>query len=104
MSGLSPDSHLRASLIAKENALLLLVLGWVNPRNTASIALSSVNSKGAIDVTASLVKLNGLPSVLGRLTNASGSLDHAALVLLSVAVHLLLLNVPLYLILTESKW
>lgn len=76
----------------------------MHPRNSARIASSSVNSKGAIDIATGLVKLNGLPSVFGGLTDASVPLGRSTLVLLCVALHLLLLNVPLYLILTEPEW
>lgn len=103
VSGLCPDSHLCASLIAKENALLL-VLHRMHPRNSARIASSSVNSKGPIDIATGLVKLNGLPSIFSGLTDTSVPLGRSTLVLLCVALHLLLLNVPLYLILTEPEW
>ena len=73
----------------------------MDPRDTTGVAIGSVDGKSAVDVTPCLVKLNGLPGVLGCLTNAR-AVNH--LILLSVVgLHILPLDVPLDLILAEAE-
>ena len=104
MSSLCPYSYLRACLITEENALLLLTV--LHTRDTACVAPCGVDSKGPVDVPPSLIKLNGLPGVLGRLTDRLTAFDHnlpVRLLGLVWTLHVLLVNVPLNLILAEAK-
>ena len=78
----------------------------MNSRDTTVVASSRVDSKSAVDVTTSLIKLNCLPGVLGRLTYARVStFDYSrALDLLCVsALNALNRDVSLYLIFSEPK-
>lgn len=106
MGGLGPDSHFGTSLIAEENALLLLLvlLSRVHSRYAARITARSVYCKGSIDVASGLVKLNGLPGVFGGLTDDGTAFDDALVLLSVIDLHVLLMNVALDLILTEPQW
>lgn len=69
--------------------------------NRTDVALGSVDSEGAIDIASCLVELNRLPSILSSLADGS-SFDHARVLLVST-LHVLPMNVPLNLILSEPK-
>ena len=102
------DSDFVASLVAEENALLRsLVLLRMHARQSTSIASSSVDGKGAIDVTPCLVELDSLPGILGSLADARAVDDCTVTSVLSLGVvvrlHVLALNVSLDLILSESQ-
>ena len=77
-------------------------------RDSTRVRTSCVNSKCAIDVTASLIKLDGLPGVLGCLTDAR-TLNYTLVLLhvlglVAIALHVLPMNVTLNLILTKPQW
>ena len=111
VGSLSPHSDLLLGLIAQEDALLcgrsISVATRMNSRDSACITTSRIDSKCTIDVTATLVKLDGLPGIFRGLTNTWTSLSNAALVidlLLSVVgLHVCVMNVPLYLIFAKSE-
>ena len=69
--------------------------------NGTDVALGCVYGECPIDVSARLVELDGLPSILGRLADRR-ALNHAWVVLVS-ALHVLPVDVTLNLILTEPK-
>lgn len=94
---LSSNADLLIGLVPEENALLLVAL---HTRDAARVAPCRVDCERSVDVTTSLVELDGLPGVLGRLADAR-SLHHGVVVHLSVVRRVL--NVSLYLILTEPK-
>ena len=106
MGRLCPHTHLRIGLITKEDALLLLT--GLHARNATCIASCSVNSEGPIDVPPSLIELNCLPGILGRLADVLVAFDHdlpvRILGLLVRALHLLLLvHLPINLIFAEAE-
>ena len=72
----------------------------MHSRDTARVAVRSVDSKGAIYVAPRLIELDSLPRVLCGLADA-WTFDHL-LVLLGVALGILLVDVTLDLVLTES--
>ena len=65
----------------------------------AGIAPGSIDSERAVNVSASLIELDGLPRVLRRLADPGAIRGHS----LTVCLVLLILNVPLDLILAESE-
>ena len=106
---MGPNANFVTGLVAKEDALLrVLILLRMHTGQSTSIASGSVDGEGAIDVTSCLIELDGLPGVLGGLADARSVDDCAVAMLrslrLSVRVHILTLNVSLYLILTETQW
>ena len=99
-----------SGLIAEENALLGRIGGVsrVHARDTTRVRTSCVYRECTIDVTAGLIELDGLPGVFGGLTDAR-TLDYAlvllhVLPLVTIALHVLPMNVPLNLILAKPQW
>ena len=108
VGAVSPHTDFVATGVTEENALLRrMVLLWMNAGKPAGIAAGSVDGEGAVDVTPSLVELDGLPGILCSLTD-SGSVDDGTVtrlcvLLLVTRLHLLALDVSLYLILSETQ-
>ena len=92
--------------VAKKDALLGVVLLRVHSRKTAGVTACRVDCKSAIDISARLIELDGLPGVLGGLADARSVDDCAVAMLrslrLSISVHILTLDVSLYLILSKT--
>ena len=106
MSTMGSNTDLVArSRIAQEDTLLRWVLGglWMNTRETAGVAASSVDRKRAIDISASLVELDRLPGVLRGLADAR-TLRNAVIRVRLVRLGLLVLYVTLDLVLPEAQW
>ena len=119
MGALASTVNLVVYLRSEENALL----GWL--RGNALILIhvcggttcitdgwidGIIDCKGAVDISACLVELNGLPRILSSLTNSRPIWDSRhirVLLLLLILLRLVLwvcLDVPFNLILSKSQW
>ena len=98
---MSSDTDLVLGLIAKEDALLLLITTWVYSRDPTRVTSSCIDSKCAIDITPSLVELDRLPGVLGRLADSRATFDHDLTAWL-VLIAILLMHITLDLILAKA--
>ena len=102
VGSLRPHADLLAGLVAQKYALVRRGTRVVDALDRCGVAASRVDSEGTVDVAARLVELNGLPRVLRGLADAR-SFDNALVLLGVVAFQIRGMNIPLYLILTESK-
>lgn len=79
----------------------------IHTRETTCVTAGRIDGKSTIDVTTSLVELDGLPRVFGCLADARAVLDVVVVVIVVymslVRLDLLVLDVALDLILTEAK-
>ena len=99
---MSSDTDLVLGLIAKEDALLLLITTWVYSRDPTRVTSSCIDSKCAIDIAPSLVELNRLPGVLGRLADSRATFDHDLTAWLGL-IAVLLMHITLDLILAKAE-
>jgi len=107
MSTMGPHAHLvitRAARVPHEDTLLGVIAGGrVHSAETARVTTSCVDGKSTVDVSAGLIELDGLPSILGCLTDAWTSFSDSLLLMLALCLGLLILNVTLDLILAETQ-
>ena len=78
----------------------------IHTRETTCVTAGRIDGKSTIDVTTSLVELDGLPRVFGCLADARAVLDVVVVIVVYmslVRLDLLVLDVALDLILTEAK-
>lgn len=108
MGSLSPDAYFLPGLIAQEDTLLGLVgCDRVHARDARSVACSCINRKSAIDIPSCLVELDGLPGVLGRLTDtwtfSDARLVNSIARMWLILIGVLNVHITLDLILTEAQ-
>ena len=80
----------------------------MHTRDATCVRTCRVYRECAIDITTRLIELYSLPGILCGLTNAR-TLNNALVLwhvlgIVTIALHVLAMDVPLNLILTESQW
>ncbi len=78
------------------------VLRWMHSRDATIVAASGADRKSSIDISARLIKLNSLPSILRCLADTS-TLNDLLIVIGCVALEVLVMNIALDLILTKPQ-
>lgn len=104
MRALRTHAHLLPALVAQEDALVGvgLLAGLHYARDSACVGGGRVDGEGAVDVSARLVELDGLPGVLGGLADA-GAVDDAGSRRIVCHIVRVSLDVPFDLILSETQ-
>ena len=95
MSTLPSYTHLRVHIIVEEDALIVLlsvsILIYI-VRNPTGVAGRSIYGKSTIYISPSLVKLNSLPCILGRLTYAWSISNNLLIIVVCIVCVLILAN------------